>query len=800
MMNEERSNAPGAPGIAAKWTSSSKSGIGKALNTASEVSFTLSHGILNEVYFPREDIACIRDMELLVTNGTDFFSEEKRDTTHLIKMIHNGVPAYKIINTCLQKKYQVTKEIVADPFRNTILQKISFKSDRKESYHLYALLSPHLNNQGNHNSGWVGEYKGIPMLFAEGNGLSLAMACSSKWLKRSVGYVSASDGWTDLQQHKKMKWEYSNADNGNIALTGEIDISVTGDFVLALAFGRNPAEAANHAWSSLLDGFDEAKKNYVDGWKNWLQLLHNVKGKNYKISAAVLRIHEAKTFPGGILASLSIPWGESKGDQDRGGYHLVWPRDLVESADCFFALKTKGDALRIVNYLMSVQKTDGSWSQNMWLEGTAYWKGSQMDQTALPILLIDKCNRHSALEPNRMKRYWPIIKKAIAYILLNGPYTMQDRWEEENGLSPFTIAAEIAGLLAGADLADINNEKELAAYCRETADYWNDHIEEWTYVTNTSLAKKTDVDGYYIRINPYHNIAASALGNRCIDLKNHFNGNGTTQINELISVDALALVRFGLRAANDEKILNTIKVIDTILKVQTPNGPCWYRYNNDGYGEDEQGNPYTGAGKGRLWPLLTGERAHYEIAAGNIKGAKNLLSTMDAFANNGLLSEQIWDTNDIPDKELFFGNHSGSAMPLTWAHAEYIKLCASIRDKEIFDMPSQTRERYLKKKKKSPHTIWRFNNQCSAIHPAKTLRIELKNEALVCWTDDNWQTIKQVTTNDTGIGIFVADLPVEKEQVGQIEFTFFWKEANKWEDKNFSVKRIDNQIHRTVAV
>ena len=783
----EKKTAPGAPGIEAKWTSSSKIGIGKALNTASNVVFTLSHGILNEVYFPREDIACIRDMGLIITDEEDFFSEEKRHTLHSIKSLKPGVPAFQIVNTCTDKRYQITKDIIADPLRNTILQKINFKSNSVTPLHLYVLLAPHLNNQGNHNSGWIGAYKGVPMLFAKSDGLSLALACSGKWVKRSAGFVGNSDGWTDLYHHKKMEWEYTDAENGNIALTGEVDVSEDGNFLLALGFGRNPAEAASHAWGSILEGFESAKKLYIKDWEEWLENLHNLKQKNFKSSAAVLRMHEAKTFPGGIIASLSVPWGETKGDANNGGYHVVWPRDLVESAGGFLALKTKDDALRILNYLMSTQKADGSWPQNMWLEGTAHWKGVQMDQIALPIVLLDKCNAHNAIDKDRMSRYWPIIKKAIEYLIKNGPYTQEDRWEEEKGYTAFTLATQVAALLAAADLAEENKENDLAAYCRETADYWNENIETWTYVTGTSLAKENGVDGYYIRINPYYDIAASELNDKTIDLKNHRSGNGKTLLNELVSVDALALVRFGLRSPDDPKILNTIKIIDTRLKVETPNGPCWHRYNNDGYGEDKNGNPYERTGIGRAWPLLTGERAHYEIAAGNIDEAKRLIKAMDAFSNNGLLSEQIWDTDDIPEKELFFGQHSGSAMPLTWAHAEYIKLCASIRDKKVFDMPKQTQERYLKSTVTSRYKIWRFNNQCRNVLREKILRIELMSDAEINWTDDNWQSTYRTQTQDTGIGIFVADINASNKKSRIIEFTFFWKESKYWENKNFSV-------------
>ena len=596
-----------------------------------------------------------------------------------------------------------------------------------------------------------------------------------------------SDGWNDLNQHKKMEWDYTHADNGNIALTGEIDISANQNFVLAISFGRNAEEAAGHAWGSILDGFESAKKAYIEKWEQWLKQLHNVKGKIFQVSAGVLRMHEAKTFPGGIIASLSIPWGETKGDDDKGGYHVVWPRDLVEAAGGFLALKTKKDALRILNYLMSMQKADGSWPQNMWLEGSPNWKGVQMDQTALPIVLMSKCNIHEVIDKERMERYWPVIKKAIRFLIINGPYTKQDRWEEEKGFTPFTIAAEIAGLLAGADLADQNNEKELAAYCRDTADYWNAQIESWTYVTDTSLTKKYNVDGYYIRINPYHDIPAEELGDKTINLKNHNGDEGKILINELVSVDALALVRFGLRAADDPKILNTIKVIDALLKVDTPNGACWHRYNNDGYGEDKEGNPYDGAGIGRAWPLLTGERAHYEIAAGNLDEAKKLLKAMEAFSNNQLLSEQIWDTDNIPEKELFFGQHSGSAMPLTWAHAEYIKLCASINDNSVFDMPKQTYERYIKHKTTSSICVWRFDKKCKSTSK-KILRIEVMADAEIRWTNDNWTTINTIDTKDTGIGIFYADIVVKDSTITEIEFTFYWKETKNWENKNFTVQ------------
>ncbi|HVX25992.1 MAG TPA: hypothetical protein VHB70_06605, partial [Parafilimonas sp.] len=233
--------------------------------------------------------------------------------------------------------------------------------------------------------------------------------------------------------------------------------------------------------------------------------------------------------------------------------------------------------------------------------------------------------------------------------------------------------------------------------------------------------------------------------------------------------------------------LNTIKLIDATLKVETPYGSCWHRYIKDGYGEDENGNPYDGTGIGRAWPLLTGERAHYEIAAGNFTEAKKLIKAMEAFANNELLPEQIWDTDDIPEKELFFGRPSGSAMPLTWAHSEYIKLCASLKNKKVFDMPVQTQERYLKQHIKSTHEVWRFNLQRKNISTDKNLRIEVLENAEIVWTDDDWKTSNKIATTNPGIDIFFADIPTRNKKDCKIEFTFFWTKTNNWENRNYIV-------------
>jgi len=210
------------------------------LNQHSKVWFTLSHGILNEVYYPRVDQACTRDLGFLITDGVGFFAEEKRDCAFENIVFEPGVPIYGLINTCVDGRYRISKEVLTDPYRNVVLQKVKFEAlqGKLSDYHLYALLSPHLANIGRDNTGWVGDYKGVPMLFAERENAALAFSCSAPWRKMSVGFVGASDGWQDISEHFRMEWEYTRAENGNVALTGEIDLAACGgEFVLALGFG-----------------------------------------------------------------------------------------------------------------------------------------------------------------------------------------------------------------------------------------------------------------------------------------------------------------------------------------------------------------------------------------------------------------------------------------------------------------------------------------------------------------------------------------------------------------------------------
>ena len=767
MIERKEKFAFGWPGIEAKWTSSRKTGVGTALNPASKVWFSISHGILNEIYYPQVDQACTRDMEFIVTDGIDFFSEEKRNTTSKIKTIGRGVPGYYLINTCENKYYRIEKEIITDTIRDTLIQRVKFipGKTKRDQLKLFALLAPHLCNHGAGNHGWIGKYKGVEMLFAQREDASLAMAFSVPLKNKSVGFVGSSDGWQDLYHHKKMSWQFEEARNGNIALCAEIEVKpeIETNFTMVIGFGRNPNEAGMRAKSSLLENYENKKTQFTKEWQRWQRKLFVIEnGKDshqlFSISATLLKVHESKRHPGGLIASLSIPWGVSRGDDDLGGYHLVWPRDLVQTAGGLLAAKANNDARRVLKFLQVTQEEDGHWCQNMWLDGSPYWNGIQMDQTASPILLVDLIHRELKLSKTELQNIWPMVKKASLYLLKNGPITEQDRWEENAGFSTYTLAVEIAALLIAADFAEINGEKKLSNFLRETADSWNSNIERWCYVEDTPLAIKNKVKGYYVRINTQQGAEKNNSGTAEMKISNRTEKENKCTAADMVSPDALALVRFGLRDAKDERILNTIKVLDSLLKYEGQYGPIWYRYNRDGYGEHKDGNPFNGIGEGRPWPLLTGERAHYEIANGNIESAIQLQKTIEKYAGEtGLIPEQIWDTQDLPEKELYKDKATDAAMPLVWAHAEYIKLCRSILLNKVFDMPEVTYKRYLLENTSSNLYIINLKSPVKKYPDQKTLRFIYHQNFTIIWKESELNKIK-LNSHQITPELFYVDL------------------------------------------
>jgi glucoamylase len=786
--------APGWTGARPRWSPSDKVGVGTAVGpdslSTSLVWFTLGHGAINEVFYPRMDHPCTRDLSLVVTDGRRFVSDERCDAEHGVEYLAEGVPAYRLINACKQGRYRIEKTVIAHPHQGAVLQRTRFTPLRGtlEDYHVYAILNPHLGlRKGVGASGWVGPHKGRTMLFSDRGDSTLTLASSAPWAGASVGYAeSASDGWRDVTRHGRMTRYYQYAPRGNVLLTGEVDLRACGgDFVLVLGLGADPGEAGHRALAGVQDDFSALVAEYVRDWQTWQQGLSPLEEAEpgepdlYRTSTMVLRVHEGKSVPGAIVASLSIPWGQAFSDErkspGRGGYHMVWPRDLAQIGGGLLAAGARLEARRALDFLRDSQEEDGHWPQNMWTSGAAYWSGIQLGETAMAPLLADLLHREGALEGAELADFWPMVRKAAAYLIRSGPSTQEDRWEDERGFNPYTLSAMIAALLVAAELAEAQGESREAAFLRETADAWYSSIDYWTYVEDSKLARRVGVAGYYLRIAPPDDRGESAKHGEHL----HFWYQGPRVKKQfppaaIVSPDALAYVRFGLRAPDDPRIVNSAKVIDAITKVETPFGPAWHRYNHDGYGEKSDGSPFDGKhGYGRAWPLLAGERAHFELAAGRRQEAVRLLRAVERFAGaGGLIPEQVWDTYDIPEHNLYFGRPSGSAMPLAWAHAEYIKLRRSLHDGRIFDMPPQTVRRYLVDGVESPHVLWRLEHRRAAMPAGKLLRIELPEPAVIRWGTGSRVDGGDVPTRDSGLSVHYADLPTAGLATGDfVRFT-----------------------------
>src|SRR5947208_3034913 len=544
----ENSVAFGAPGIEPRWTSSAKEGVGTAYHTSCRVWFTLSHGIVNEIYYPHVDQPNTRDFQFLISDGETFCHEEKRDLTHLIEYPERDCLFYRLTNSEPRGRYRVVKHVFADPHQSVLLvhTKVEVLDESLlGKLQLYALLAPHIAGFGAGNSGWCTEVGGIKLIRAQRKDVNLIMACSTGFSRRSVGYVGFSDGWQDLMHNFKMDWQFESAENGNIALTGEINLPHSGEFTMAVAFGRSYQSTTAKLFQSLAEPFESHRQAYI---RQWQRAVVNPKfdfsadtsdgGGMYRLSRCVLTAHEDKVFQGAIVASMSIPWGETKGDNDLGGYHLVWTRDLVQSATALLATGQTSTPLRALIWLAAIQRPDGTFPQNSWIDGTAYWSGLQLDQIAAPILLAWRLHKQDALglfNPRTM------IVRAAAHLILQGPVTSQDRWEENAGYSPSTLATVIAALVCAAEWATEYRETAAADFVFAYADWLAAHVEEWTVTTQGEL-----VDGFprhYIRINPTDPNAPDPHPDPNTTMIQLANGGGLHPARNVVGGDFLPLVR-----------------------------------------------------------------------------------------------------------------------------------------------------------------------------------------------------------------------------------------------------------------
>ncbi|ADW67502.1 glycoside hydrolase family 15 protein [Granulicella tundricola] len=773
----------GSPGVEPRWTSSKKDAVSTAYSASSRVWFTVSHGTLNEVYYPTIDRPQMRDMELLFTDEETFFHEEKRDFEYDFHYVDPGAPAVRVVASDLDGRYTVTKEFIADPHHPVVLMNVKIAGDEAVVSRLkcYVLLAPHLDGGGAGNSARSLSVAGRRTLLAwKGEHNSLAVGADCGFTRSSCGYVGTSDGYQDLSTHMKMQWQFGQALNGNVAVTGEIDVARNREFTIAIAFGDGHHAALSGMMQTLSTPYAEHAKRFIDQWHRAespaaLAKASTDGGRLMRVSHNVILTHEDKTYSGAFIASASIPWGASKGDDDLGGYHLVWTRDMVQSATALLACGRTETARRALVYLACTQRPDGGFAQNFWIDGSAYWTGIQLDEVAFPIILAWRLWKVDGLG---VFDVFPFVEKAAAFLVRYAPVTQQERWEENAGYSPSTLAAVISGLVCAADIARAYQASELAGFLETYADWIESHLDEWTTTEDGMLLD--GVKRHYMRIRPpaegepFHNPGVKPgfirLANRGPEEESEFDAR------EVVDGGFLELVRYGIRRADDPLMVESLKVVDACLKYETPYGPCWRRYNHDGYGQKKDGGPYDGFGQGRAWPLLGGERAHYELAAGH--DVKPFITAYEKFSSiGGMLPEQVWDHDDMPEEGLYLGRSAGSAQPLVWAHAEYVKLLRSVSDGKVFDTISVVAERYAvepgTRTFQNTVEIFQTARPFATIPTGFTLRVVDRARFRMSYTLDGWATTTTVDSRVVGYPGSFADVVMPGEP-GELEFTLFW--------------------------
>ena len=752
------STAPGRPGSRPTWTSSAKDMVITALGT-SRVWITLGYGIVNEVYWPATGKPQMRDLGFIVAGPSGWF-EVKRVNRYRISVPPNFLPLPQIIHE--GDGYKLVLEVTPDPLRDVVL--ISFRLTG-DGMRPYVLLAPHLDNDGEHNNARAEEDLGA---WKGDNALCLLSNCG--FSRSSAGYVGVSDGWQDFYQNGRMTWTYGEATDGNVALLGELQET---EGTLALGFAETLEGARTLACSSLSDGYSSIRGRFVEGWREWGKTLvipdapAEVKREAY-LSAAVLKVHQDRTYPGAVIASLSVPWGNSS--DSSGGYHLVWPRDCVEAGLALLAVGQVDEARTMLSYLIAIQAPDGHWSQNGFPDGRPFWTGVQLDEVGFPVILAAKLAEQNALVG--VGGVEAMIRAAVGYIAHNGPISPQDRWEENAGFSPFTLGIEIVALIAAAEFLD-GEEQD---YLLSLADCWNERIEDWTYVAQGALATQFDVDGYYVRIGPP--AAQCGLRGR-VDLRNR--SDESLPAGALIGMEYLYLVRLGLRAAEDPRVQDTLKVTDAVLKVETPQGVAYHRYNGDGYGEQADGGPFDGLGIGRAWPLLTGERGHFELQLG--RDPLPYLEMMTRMTGpSGLIPEQVWDAPSLPERGLEMGKPTGSAMPLVWAHAEFLKLLCAREKERPLELLKSVEEHYRGQSAKPGRWHWRSDTPFDELPANRDLLVEMPTPFILHLGFDGWQGIEDRPSTPLPFGMHGVHLTRAEFALRRVlDFTCYFVKEAQWE-------------------
>jgi len=741
-------SAPSGPGDRPRWTTGEKYGVGTVADhraeDASRVWFTLTEGALTEVRFPRVDLMNLRTLDFLVADAdaeatytarthNETRRDDHADTIDRTAEIVEGealVFRHEVTETGDGRGHEWTlrAEYATDPEHDALVVDVDFSAADGHEYEVYAVADTALTNTGNMDRGIrLGQPSGYhlvardaeafdetaaaePLLIDEHGeeySVAVSLASDSRFDWATVG-VAGSRRLSNLFTRGQVPDPRDSVDNENVVLVGRIGAGDDVGETLALGFAENAdtAAALGEAAGALTRGYDRAREAYVDSWRRFLdgKTVPDSVGEDpdlraqYLTALMSLRAVEDKTFQGAGLASPSVPWGEAvAAEEAKGyGYNFVWSRDLYQVFTAFEAVEDLDTAVDNLSYIYTYQQDErGFIPQNTYLNGRTRWGGEQMDNVSFPQVMAYSLYERG-VGFNEVPYDFANLRRSADYVARNGPETAQERWEEESGYSPSSIAAEIAGLGCAAAVAIEEGHEGDALAWLALADEWVDRVEEWT-ATETGTDRHTNTP-YYVRVTRDGDPDAGHM-------RTLANQGPTLDEREIIDGGFLELVRLGIKPADDEVIRNTIREVDSTIRVDTPHGPAFYRYNGDGYGEravGDEGAPWSveEKGKGRLWPIFTGERGEYELLNDDREEAalapENLLETMGEFANDGrMLAEQVWDREHGTDYNWEFGEGTGSATPLAWSMAQFVRLAHGVDAGQPIETPAVLRERYL---------------------------------------------------------------------------------------------------------
>ena len=653
------------------WTEADKTGFGTARTRRSNVWFTLHRGRTSEVFYPDLSTPSVRSLELLVS-GDGFVDRASTDMRTTVRRPDPRSLRFTSVHEDKDGRYRLTEVHVTDPRRDAYVVRLRLRSLDGGRYAMRVEHDPALGNDGSDDRG----SKRRHALVARDATVSTALVA-----KPHLQRLRTANGPGDVVQRARIRGQRAT---------------------LTLGFGRSPGRALHQATSGRTQSFARLTRSYDGGWHRYLDDLRKAPASaapilaEYHASVLMVAAAEDKLHRGAVVASPSAPWvwGDNVPDLSKpsGAYHLAWSRDSYEFATALWAAGDKKAARRISDWLFEVQQQpDGSFPQNSDVAGNPVWGELQLDEVALPIVLARLVGRTGA-------KTWRGVRKAAQFLVRfrdeetgrRAPYSPQERWENQAGYSPNSIAAQVAGLVCAADIARKHGAKKLARRWLRLADRWQRKVDDWTVTSNGPL----DDGRYYLRLTKNgkpNTKAAYPMGD-----------GGPKKIDQRRVVDPsfLTLVRFGLVPASDPTIANSLRVVDDKLKVETPNGPFWRRFSFDGYGETRDGGQWeipesgTFTTLGRGWPILTAERGEYAVSAGQ-DATVYLRAVAAAAGPSGLISEQVWDGRPPTGRPCCpAGEGTRAATPLTWSHGNLVRLAWSIQRGRPVDQQPLVADRY----------------------------------------------------------------------------------------------------------